>query len=199
MPTTINERFKEVRKMLKLNQEQFAREVGVSRAHVSNIENGNDNPSAALIKLICMKFNIDEPWLIDGVGSPTPDWDVRTDEGAISKYNAMRVSFEEKLRSRTGEDLTNTVEAFAYFDALLSPRKLSDEDKSKYLSSVSMAVDEYEKIIFAVSSSILPSKKDAAACLRFKSECESRLNSIFANIKDSVNLYMALIGEEMKL
>jgi len=199
MPATINERLKEVRKMFKLNQEQFAREIGVSRAHVSNMENGNDNPSAALIKLICMKFNIDEPWLTDGVGAPIPEWDVNTDEGAISKYNAMRASFEDKLRNRTGDDLTNTVEAFAYFDALLSPRNLSDEDRSKYLAYISMAVDEYSKMIFAVSSSIAPSKKDAAACLRFRSECEARLNSMFDSIKNSVNLYLALIGEEMKL
>ncbi len=196
---SVGERIKHIRSQQHLTQAQFADEMAISQTHVSKIEKGVENPSATLLRLISEKYNIDETWLTDGVGSPTPGWDMHTDEGAISKYNAMRVSFEEKLHSRTGEDLINTVEAFAYFDALLSPRKLSDEDKSRYLAYISMAVDEYEKIIFAVSSSILPSKKDAAACLRFRSECETKLNSMFTNIKDSVNLYLALIGDEMKL
>ena len=81
-----------------------------------------------------------------------PGWDVRTDEGVIVKCNAMRVLFEQKLHSRIEEDLLNTVEALPFLDVILFLRKLTGENKSKYLAHVSKAFDEYEKIIFAVST-----------------------------------------------
>lgn len=202
MVSSVNDRLKEVRKIVKLNQEQFSKEIGISRAHVSNMENGNDNPSSALIKLICIKFNIDEQWLIEGVGAPTPMWDIRTDEGIIAKYNAMRVLFEKKLKERTGDDLLNSVEAFSYFDALLSPGKLSAEDQSKFIAHICTAFDEYEKLLFAVSASskaLFPSKNDTKGWLRFRAECEERLKAINDSIRNSINLYMALYGDEMKL
>lgn len=200
MSSTVNERFKEVRKLLKLNQEKFAKEIGVSRAHVSNIENGNDNPSSALIKLICMKYNIDEKWLADGVGSPDLGWDMSTDEGAIAKYNAMRVSFEQKLHRRSGNDLINTIESFSYLNSLLSPKNLNNDEKSKYLESVRAVIDEWEKFVFMVSNDTLfPPKNDAQSWLTFRNECDAKVKIITNNIKDSVNIYLNSCRVEMKL
>ena len=53
--SAIGERIKEIRKQHNLNQTKFATELGISQNHVSNIENGNENPSTTLIKLISMK------------------------------------------------------------------------------------------------------------------------------------------------
>ena len=202
MSSELGNRLKEVRKIMSLNQEQFAKDIGISRAHVSNMENGNDNPSSALLKLICMKYNIEESWLINGDGDPIRLFDPRTDKGVIDKYHAMRVLFEQKLRNRTGEDLFNTVEAFSFFDAIMSPRKLTDSDKSKYLAYICDALDEYEKIIFAVSvssKSLLPPKNDTKSWLEFKKECETRLDTVVDDIKKSINLYLALLEEDIKL
>lgn len=199
MASSVNERLKEVRKMLKLNQEQFAKEIGVSRAHISNMENGNDNPSSALIKLICMKFNIEEEWLANGVGSPYIVWDMRTDEGAVAKYNAMRVKFENKLRKRSGEDLINTIEAFAYLDALFSYTKLNDEEASMYIKYVCSIIDDFEKLIFQSSKSILPSKKDAQGWMNYKNRCNEYVSKITENVKNAANLYLDKHGDQMKL
>lgn len=197
---TINQRLREVRRILGLNQEKFAKELGVSRTHISNMENGNDNPSSALIKLISMKYNIDESWLIDGTGSPEPSWDMSSDEGAVAKYNAMRVDFEKKLRQRTGENLANTIEAFSYLESLISPRSLSEIETSEYLESVRQVIDEFEKLIFMVSSEIrIPSKRDAQSWLKFKKDCDEKLNVINGHIRTAANLYLSHYGEEAKL
>ena len=127
---TINERIREVRKMLKMNQNQFAKELGVSRTHVSNMENGNDNPSSSLIKLLCVRFNIDETWLVEGIGSPMPNFDVVSDDGLMSKYNTMRVMLEQMLKSRTGEELKSSVETFSYIVSLLTANGLSKENRA---------------------------------------------------------------------
>jgi len=199
MEMAIGERLKEVRKLLKYSQERFAKEVGISRAHVSNMENGNDNPSPSLVRLICMKYNIDEEWLMNGVGTPTPGWNINTDEGAVAKYNGMRVSFEKKLSKRTSTDLANTVNAFAYLDALLSTGKLKDEEATEYLQAVRMVIDDFEKLTFMVSSGTVPPRNDAHAWLSFKNDCNDKLEEIVANIKKTVNIYLAQYGEEMRL
>lgn len=197
---SVNNRFKEVRKRLGFNQKDFASELGISQTHVSSIENGKDNPSTSLLKLLSIKFNIDEEWLISGVGSPDPGWDIGTDQGVIEKYNAIRVQFEHTLRNRTREDLLHTVEAFAYLDALLSPKKLTDEDKSKYLASICATIDLLEKLVFkAYNDAVHPSKGNTKAWLRFRNECDTELRVITEHIKAAVNLYLAGYGDEMKL
>ena len=57
---SLNSRFKEVRKILKQTQKQYAEELGISQAHLSNIENERDNPSLSLVKLVCVKFGVSE-------------------------------------------------------------------------------------------------------------------------------------------
>ena len=94
MPT-VNERFRDIRKELGFNQQQFAYELGISQTHISGIENGRDNPSKSLLKFLCAKFSVSEEWMLEGTGTPLPEWDITTDKGAIAKYNALRVSFEK--------------------------------------------------------------------------------------------------------
>lgn len=42
--------------------------MGLSQAHISNIENENDNPSDKLLKSICVNFHVNFEWLKNGVG-----------------------------------------------------------------------------------------------------------------------------------
>ncbi len=49
---------KELRKSLKLTQEEFGNKIGLSRSHVSAIENGTYKPSKPVIKLIELTFNV---------------------------------------------------------------------------------------------------------------------------------------------
>lgn len=65
----IGKRIKELRKRYNLNQKDFAKPLGISNGHISNIEKGNDMPSAALIKLIAREYNTSEDWIITGAGS----------------------------------------------------------------------------------------------------------------------------------
>ena len=66
----INERIKVVRTSIKpkLSQTAFGEKLGVSKDVVVNLELGRVAPSASVINLICMTFDIDPIWLKDGVG-----------------------------------------------------------------------------------------------------------------------------------
>lgn len=75
----MNERIKELRKSLGLTLEKFGERLGVSRAAMSNIENGNRNVTEQMFKSICREFNVNEDWLRDGIGEP---FDLPEDETA---------------------------------------------------------------------------------------------------------------------
>lgn len=67
---TIGKRIKEIRKSFNLTQKDFAKPLGISYGHISNIEKDKDAPSKALIKLISSEYEIDENWIINGSNDP---------------------------------------------------------------------------------------------------------------------------------
>lgn len=199
---TISTRIREVRKMLKMNQNQFAKELGVSRAHISNMENGNDNPSSSLIKLLCVRFNIDETWLVEGIGSPQPNFDIVSDEGLISKYNTMRVMLEQMLNARTGEELKNTVETFSDIVSLLTANGLSEENRAAYLSTVCESISMIEVQEFAthcLGNNGKLGKGSYEMLLRYKTESEKRLCEINKKIREMNNIYLRQLQAETEL
>lgn len=64
----MNERIKELRKELKLTQQEFADALNIKRGAIANYEVGRNEPIDAVISLICKTFNVNEEWLRVGVG-----------------------------------------------------------------------------------------------------------------------------------
>ena len=64
----MNERIKQLRKSLHLNQSDFGARVGVKGNTIGNYEVGLRNPSDAVIFSICREFNVSEEWLRNGTG-----------------------------------------------------------------------------------------------------------------------------------
>lgn len=70
----IGERIKLIRKNAKLSQEVFGNRLKITKASVSRLESGINNPSEQTLKLICQEnWNgelINEDWLRTGAGGP---------------------------------------------------------------------------------------------------------------------------------
>lgn len=66
-------RFKELRKELKLTQEEFANKMKLSRSYINLIEMGKKVPAERTIKDICRKFKVNYDWLVYGSGSMFQD------------------------------------------------------------------------------------------------------------------------------
>lgn len=62
------ERFKKIRKALKLSQAEFGERIGISRDTVANIEGGRIEIKDVFIKAICREFHVSENWLRTGEG-----------------------------------------------------------------------------------------------------------------------------------
>lgn len=66
----VHERLKKLRKELDLTQQEFADRIGMKRNTVANYESKRNEPSTAVISLICREFNVSEDWLRYGTGGP---------------------------------------------------------------------------------------------------------------------------------
>lgn len=65
---TINERVREFRKHIGLNQTEFGAKIAIAQGYLTNIENGRRDVTDKTIKLICSEFNASEEWLRTGQG-----------------------------------------------------------------------------------------------------------------------------------
>lgn len=98
----IGERIRLIRQYFQLTQQQFAKQLGVSRSHISNIENGNETPSNSLVLFISTIFPINRDWLM-------------YEEGDMLVSGAARMLNTESIRlDRAVENLTNLFRTTEY-------------------------------------------------------------------------------------
>lgn len=64
----MNNRLKEIRKELKLTQNEIGEKIGITGATVSDIERGKLSLTDRNVSLICEKLNVNKEWLETGNG-----------------------------------------------------------------------------------------------------------------------------------
>lgn len=99
----MNERIKELRKVLRLTQEEFAEKIGVKRNTVATYEMGRSVPSDAAIALICREFRVREAWLRAGSGemfepNPESELDALCDRYGLSRQSRAFIRQFVELR-----------------------------------------------------------------------------------------------------
>lgn len=65
---TVNERIRDVRKSLGLNQTEFGERIAVKQGYLTNIENGLREVTEKILKLVCSEYHVNENWLRNGTG-----------------------------------------------------------------------------------------------------------------------------------
>ena len=69
----IGKRVRKIRLQKGISQEQFGELIGIKKAAVSKIENGDNSLSRSNLISICKQFNINEEWLLYGKGEMFTD------------------------------------------------------------------------------------------------------------------------------
>ena len=64
----MNERMKELRKILGVSQQELADKLGLKRNTIATYEIGKASPSDRVISDLCNKYNVNEEWLRTGNG-----------------------------------------------------------------------------------------------------------------------------------
>lgn len=114
----MNERIKELRKVLNLSQESFSSKLNISRSHFAMIENASKNITDRVFSDICRVFNVNEEWLINGTGEMfAPTFNDKLDQLA-TEYNFSKLEYtffssylklDEKKREAVTEFLESIV------------------------------------------------------------------------------------------
>ena len=93
----MNERIKQLRKHLGLNQTDFGSKIGIKQTSIANYESGTRVPLDTVVASICREFGVSEQWLRYGTGEMFPP---RTRAQEIADFAADLLSDEpESTRS----------------------------------------------------------------------------------------------------
>lgn len=82
-PSTSNERLRYLRETLKMSMEAFAHVTGMSRSHISNIENGRRDITIELMSFLNETYGVSMDWLILGKGTMLPAGELAEHSKAI--------------------------------------------------------------------------------------------------------------------
>lgn len=107
---SINERFREVRKLLNKSQDAFASEANRTRSEISNIEYGKTAPKPEVISAVCNAHGIDRIWLETGVGEPFRE---SSPEEEIQKALAQALGGSEESKARLIRAVANLPDELA--------------------------------------------------------------------------------------
>lgn len=81
------DRIKEIRKTKNLTQTEFGTVLGVSRAVINTWERGAVSPNDMAIQMLCVRFGVNEEWLVKGIGEMFPE--KTSEEELIEAFGAI--------------------------------------------------------------------------------------------------------------
>ena len=96
----INERFKQVRKVLGISQKEFANTLGIGLTTLKDYEKGKFPPKTEVIQKLTHLFNINPTWLLTGQGSMF----LEVEEPKDDKERIIK-EFADYLRTQDYEDV----------------------------------------------------------------------------------------------
>ena len=123
----MGERIKELRKALKMTQQEFADSLNIQRGSIASYETGRISPSNSTIALICREFGVSESWLRNGEGEMFIP--MTLDEEIASFIGSIQADIEPTFQKR-------------FISALA---KLSPDDWKVIERFIKNMIDEREK------------------------------------------------------
>ena len=90
----MKERLKELRTYEKLTQQGFSDKLGIQRSTYSKYELGTNEPTDAVINLICDRFHVNETWLRTGKGKMRVE---------LSRDDELQQLIDESMGDVSGE------------------------------------------------------------------------------------------------
>ena len=127
---SVKDRIKLLRKELELTQEKFSERLGIKRNTIAKSETGINEPTNAVISLICREFNVNEQWLRTGEGEM---FRVLPEEDELSIYI-------EDLLMGTEDSVHKAIKAF-----LLAYGRMNDPSKKVMNELIDNWLEEMQK------------------------------------------------------
>lgn len=132
----MNERIKQVRKTLKLNQAEFGKRIGLKQSTITAYECGNRTPLNTVVTAICKTFGVDETWLRTGEGemfveSPDNVVDAVAEKLDLNDFERMILSAYVQLPKQLRDEFCKCMREGLFKGNPVLTLKKSAPDKSK--------------------------------------------------------------------
>lgn len=85
-----HQRFKQLRLKLGLNQQQLAKSLGVTQAHISKVEKGDSFVTSHILDKLSKQYNVNTDWLLTGKGIIFHTSDSQIDKGKSGGGNGFK-------------------------------------------------------------------------------------------------------------
>jgi len=108
-----------------------------------------------LLKLISVKFLIDENWLLCGKEVPKPELDSFSDDGLINRYKTIIKLFDTLIPRMDEYSLEYFEQSIEFSASILFNTDLNNINNSLYLKNIYSILNELEQIIYLVSKDTL--------------------------------------------
>ena len=114
---TQGERVREIRKSLNMTLDKFGEKLGVKKAAISAIENGNRNITDQMIKSICREYNVNYNYIMYGTGEKFNDLPQTILDELCAQYDLdeldrqivdIYISLPKQLRDSVKEHIRKT-------------------------------------------------------------------------------------------
>lgn len=144
----MNERLKQLRKNLSLNQIEMAQRMNLSRSHISSLENGAREMTDRIIHDICREFNVNEDWMRTGKGELFIENDSSIiaelaseyqlddlDRKIIEHYVKLDAHARQEIKKYVvsiAQDIANTNETAVTLEPVQTPEQIAAEEAEAY-------------------------------------------------------------------
>lgn len=173
----IGSRIKSLRKTEKLTQKEFSKRLCISQSYLSGLENGSEEPTNKLLKLIELEFNVSSDWLYNGIGEMYSMY-VDNDRGYLSEFsNKALLDILIELNTDSNAKYNHVTSVLTSVAGLLKAEtKLSEDKRISYLENLGelcINIDRLKDITM-----INKTKDDTTIKKHIKIICDSLYNII---------------------
>lgn len=144
----MNERVKELRKILKISQDSFSSKINISRSHYALIESGTKKLTDRVISDICREFNVNEDWLRYDNGEMFIEPENFSLDEYIKSKGATQLELDLiKSYFEIPEDLRNSI-MNSFKNSVLKQMRNTEEaatTESSELNDIDYEVESYRK------------------------------------------------------
>lgn len=129
-------RVKLLRKEFGLTQREFANRILVTPSYLSRVENGTENPSDKVLKLVAYEFGVNKEWLLSGIGEMLTETYDNDRENSSKDATKMLLKIMQLLDTDSNTTYTSSVFAISTAVEIIKYGKLFDEYNMDFLSEV---------------------------------------------------------------
>ncbi len=184
----IGQRIKELRKSYKLNQTDFAKPLGVSYGHISNLEQGKDMPSQALVRLMAHEYNTSIEWIMEGKGDRFTHKPYKDQPSNMQKTNRLMLELDDLMCAAPSgirnlqENILETIVLFFNADSVLK----ADFNKN-YLEILNNML----KNLYTLNTHLIVTKNmgDCVSFQSYRERIEQLMDEIFENFASELEAF----------